>query len=286
MALVFTPCAWAQQTDLTALAGPYFGQRPPGRTPEPFMASTPDLQQLHGMIRFSPDGKAAYWKPVWNPRAPIFEARLVDGRWTAPAVVDFSAPNQGDDVPFLTPDGRTIFFISQRPVDGEARRERIWTVTRAASVWSEPRLLTGVINTLPDIHWQLSTDRHGNLYFGVSRRGREGEIYCARFQDGRFLAPEKLGPEINEAGVYNYSPFVYPDGNTLLFTRGQKPARLFAAFRRTDGSWTAAVELNGLMHVDHAGNPAVTPDGKYLFFTGANAVTYWVDAAFIRDLKR
>ncbi len=150
-----------------ALSGPYFGQKPPGRTPVPFVPGIPNIQEgRHGIFSFTPDGKEVYWKPRWSPFTAIAGAQMKDGRWTC-AVPPFSAENQGDDVPFVSPDGSRLFFLSQRPVVGGKLTfpyvEKIWMMTRTASGWSEPTKLPDEVNKVAGAHWQLSVDGTNNL---------------------------------------------------------------------------------------------------------------------------
>ncbi len=110
----------AQPSEFPKLTGPYLGQKPPGKTAEPFGLGITGLHQnLHSSIIFSPDGKEAYWKPGWNPRDPIVMSKIENGQWTILKVAPFSAPDQGDDSPFISPDGKKLFFISQRQERGK-----------------------------------------------------------------------------------------------------------------------------------------------------------------------
>jgi hypothetical protein len=276
--------SFSQQSEFPKLTGPYLGQKPPGKVPEPFAVDIPELQNLHGMIRFSPDGKEAYWKPVWRPVEPILVSKMENGQWTRPQTASFSAPNQGDDSPFLSPDGSKLFFISQRPpIGGEQapKKEKIWVTERISESWSEPRPLPDIINSMDGIHWQFSVDNEGNLYFGA-RGGQEGEIYWAKYKDGQYGLPEKLGSEINAAGFYNYAPFIYPDGRLLLFSRSRAKdrAKIFVSVKQKDGTWTEAKML-----FDNAARPAVALDGRCLFFARGDGITCWVEAGFIEELR-
>ena len=92
--------------------------------------------------------------------------KRVDGRWTPPAWASFSGPDLDDDVPFFSPDGKRIYFISRRPLPGETRTgsEKIWFADRTSAGWSEPRPLDPNVNSV-DKHWEFSLDRKGKLYF-------------------------------------------------------------------------------------------------------------------------
>ncbi|MDH4270422.1 MAG: hypothetical protein OEW18_00440 [Candidatus Aminicenantes bacterium] len=274
----------AQQNEFPNLAGPYLGQKLPGRTPGPFAENIAAIHRfLHSGIVFSPDGKEAYWKPDWNPRSPIYFSKVENGYWTVPQVAPFSKGDQGDDSPFISPDGKKLFFISQR---AQKRRESIWVMERTPQGWSEPRLLPDIINSMDYIHWQFSVDLRGNLYFsaGVRGDGREGYIHCPKFENGTYGSPERMGPEINKPGAYNYSPLISPDRRTLLFTRDQNPAKLYLSFRKEDGGWTEAVDLSGFLPDQSCLNPFLTSDGKYLFFL-VGGRPFWVSAEFIEELR-
>ena len=75
--------------------------------------------------------------------------------------------------------------------------------------WSKPKPLPSIVNSMDGIHWMLSADNQGNLYFGTWNPQEDGkttgDIYCSKFENGQYARPEKLGPEINVPG-YNYSP--------------------------------------------------------------------------------
>jgi len=180
----------AQETDFRKLTGPYLGQKPPGDTAKPFAPAFfgSMFKSFHSAIIFSPDGNAAYWQAMLNDESKgqaIFESRVVRGSWTNPRVAPFSEPVRGgrDDSPFISPDGERLLFLSTRPVEkgGEPGLERIWVVKRVGEGWSEPELVPLTWNPADGrIHWRLSVDGKGNLYFGAWKiRGEEvtGEIF-------------------------------------------------------------------------------------------------------------
>jgi hypothetical protein len=56
------------------------------------------------------------------------------------------------------------------------------------------------------------------------------------------------------------------------------------SFRQVDGSFGRAVSLHDELGIPPVGQPALSPDGKYLFFCLAGDM-YWVDAGFLTELK-
>lgn len=273
-----------------------FGQRLPGSTAEPFgVAILPPQYHNHGTVAFSPDRLEAYWAVLnfgAKPRRAILTSRFENGAWTAARLASFS-DSAYDDVPFVSPDGGKLFFISARPLEpgGRVDTERIWMVQRQGAVWSDALPLPPSINQLPGIHHQVSTDAKGNLYFAAEGAGGYGQldIYCAEMRNGAYQAPVNLGPVINgPAG--DATPFVAPDGSYLLFTRyADKRSSVFVSFRR-DGQWLAPIDLT--KHIPYGGKDSmdcarVTPDGRYVLFTtwGEAAASYWTDAAFLDRLR-
>ncbi|QKG52271.1 PD40 domain-containing protein [Hymenobacter sp. BRD67] len=64
------------------------------------------------------------------------------GQWTAPVVAPFSGRYMDAD-PFFTRDGRTLYFMSYRPVQAgdSARRDTdIWRVHRTRTGWGAPSI--------------------------------------------------------------------------------------------------------------------------------------------------
>jgi Tol biopolymer transport system component len=299
----------AQQTDFPKLTGLYLGQKPPGKTPQQFAANIFDstFQGFHSNIIFSPDGKEAYWQLNQGHGSKlqgILESRYENGVWKKPKVAFFSTLVEGglDDAPFISPDGKKFFFLSYRPIKrgDKPGKCNIWVMDKTDEGWSKPKPLPPIVNSLKGIHWMLSVDLHGNLYFGTwqpQENGKTtGDIYCSKYENGQYTQPEKLGPEINIPG-YNYSPFIAPDGSYLIFSRKEpsKPTKLFICFQKSEGKWTKPQDLSKLLGLSSKDSdilqgdcPLVTTDGKYLFFRddlNGSLRPFWIDAGFIEELR-
>jgi ankyrin repeat protein len=281
-----------------ALSGPYLGQTPPGKVPEPFaLGIVASKYSFHSSVVFTPDGKTAYWSVQdYGGTMASLETHQDNGRWTLPGMASFGRLGRSDDVPFISPDGRKLFIVSNRPLEknGRGDKENIWVMERKDGGWSEPKPLPPVVNSI-SLHWQVSVDAQGNLYFGGHVEGDSlgvSDIYRSKFENGQYAKPENLGPAINGPG-YNHSPFVAPDGSYLIFSKSNPQARvdsLHISFLKKDGTWTRARELNSVMgYRTRSMCPWVTPDGKYLFFDGILAnenQPFWVEASFIDDLRK
>ena len=281
------------QNDFPNLTGPYLGQEPPGMTPVLF---APEIlvkeKQAHSNIVFSKEGTEAYWchNGIWF-------SKVKNEKWTFPEMVPFSKTELSDDAPFLSPDGKQLFFTSKRPIQNSdtSKKENIWVVDVTKDSWSEARPLPTVINDKFQ-HWQVSVDNKGNLYFGHrfnDNPDQKSDIYFSSFRNGEYQKPEKLVVTINSP-AHEINPFVSPNGDYLIFSRmkDRKPldGGLFISFKMQDGTWSKASPLSDDIRFNFGGNcPMVTIDGKYLFFLDIfddKWQCYWVSAEFIEDLKQ
>jgi dipeptidyl aminopeptidase/acylaminoacyl peptidase len=273
------------------LEGPYLGETPPGSSPTVFGAGViSGVNPIHGTPVFAPDGSEVFWSAV-NPstgKVRILFMRNVRGSWSAPAVAPFSRDYQ-NDVPFMAPDGETLYFVSDRPVPWESPtdKQNIWLVRRTPDGWPEPTALDAVVNSI-SLHWQVSVTADGTLYFATDG---VGDIYSAAKLETGYARAMKLGNTVNTETT-ECCPFVSADGELLLFSRSTPDhgADLYASFRTSTGSWSTAVNLGRGVNADgHDLCPIVSPDGKYLFFLsnreGESAV-YWVDMEVVQRIRR
>jgi Tol biopolymer transport system component len=204
-----------------------------------------------------------------------------------PKTAEFSDEDQGEDAPFISPDGNKLFFLSQRPVKSNPLPfpyvEKIWVMEKNKNGWSKPKKLPEIVNSTDGIHWQISVDKIGNLYFGAG-----GSIYCSVYKSGEYEKPIILDSTVNNKKVGNFSPYISPDGSYLIFSR-EVPYftyQLFISYKIIDGTWSEAFNLSNYLKHEYSLNPRVTPDGKYFFFTGGRlGTTYWMDASFIEELR-
>ena len=281
--------------------GKYLGQKEPGNNPKVF---APDIittkYAMHGNVSFTTNGEEAFWSG-WYPSknsteevSQILTMKLENGKWTKPEIASFSKIGFNDDSPFVTPDGNKIFFVSKRPLkegNKNAEKENIWFVTREGNKWSNPTPLDIVNNQ--DLHWQVSTDNNGNLYFGArDPEGKNfGEIFYSKFVNGIYLKPEKLGASINSENSEG-SPYISPEGSYLLFDRATKQGQqmgIFISFLKSDGTWTEAKSITADAKINPVSQCCnVTKDGKYFFYIswyGSEWASFWVNTSYIEEMR-
>ncbi len=264
------------------LAGEYFGEPKPGRTAVPFSRGMSWPQYMaHSSIVVAPDGNEMLWNIQLKK---MYSSKRIDGRWTKPEII------MDADVPFISPDGKKLYVIVLKKNEGRGK-EIICVSEKTDRGWSELRELPEIINAVRNIHWGISVDRKGNLYFGaeygIVNGAMYAKIYCSEYVNGEYRKPQIVkGLEYFPA----YSPYISPDGSYLIITKSVTSTS-FILFRKKDRSWTEPIELAAYIGSKGRGEcSTVTHDGRYLFFLGTidgrSGIPYWVDASFIEDLRK
>jgi outer membrane protein OmpA-like peptidoglycan-associated protein len=80
-----------------------------------------------------------------------------------------------------------------------------------------------------------------------------------------------VGPNINSENR-DYFPALTADGGTIIFSRVIKGNEDFYTAAKKDGKWLPSVPLSANINtpIFNEGAQSISPDGKYLFFTGCN----------------
>jgi Tol biopolymer transport system component len=269
----------------------YLGQTPPGLTPEKFapgIVSTEGVFELNAV--FSSDFKEFYFSRTVNEKFKLFVMRLNDGTWSEPEMLPFSAshPTARDADMMFSPDGKRLYFISDRPLDGYPENQyNFYYVDRDGDGWGEPVALDGNINLqAPGFYPAIVGD--GSLYFTTEGKDTIGgtDSYRAQIKpDGSFQDPVNLGPAINRK-TGEGDIFVSPDESYLIHNaRGREDGMgrgdLYISFKQTDGTWGQDIHMGPEINSDQIDFcPMVTPDGKYFFFSRGGDI-FWVDAKLL-----
>ena len=274
--LIFTFCCCSGKEDFPVLKDPYLGQQPPGMSSEVFAPGIVSKGMNEACIAFSPDGDEVYYNitHVTHGLTAIVFMEQKNGQWTKPDVAPFSGQYNDSDA-FFSPDGQTLYFTSDRPLEPEGRQGNldIWFVERIKSGWSEPKNLGSPINSeFVDVNPCLTQD--GTLYFASNRPGGFGshDIYRSRFISGKYTEPKNLGESINTQN-FESSPYVAPDRSYIIHNvfagrDSETQSGLHIAFRREDGTWTQTQNMGDAINEKKPAMFAfVSYDGQYLFFT-------------------
>ncbi len=223
---------------------------------------------------FTPDGGTLYFlknTPSFN-HWTIVVSQYGNGKWGVPEVAPFSGQFSDAD-PFITQDGRNLFFISTRPVNGKPKEDTdIWVIEKKGSGWSEPRHLGSLVNSNSS-EWFPTITKDGTLYFGSDRPGGKGrtDIWRSRLINGKYSEPENLGDAINSPAS-EVEPYIAPDESFIIFAAAGRPDGkgafdLYISYYK-NGLWTKGENLGDKINSEAWDfSPKISPDGKYFFFT-------------------
>jgi WD40-like Beta Propeller Repeat len=222
----------------------------------------------------TPDGKTLIF---CRSAAPHYlyvmgESHLVEGKWSKPEMLPFSGQYRDTD-PVIAPDGGSILFASDRPVDGrDLHRWSIWRASRSGDgKWDQPTLVPGAVNSEGSQVF-ASVAENGNTYFASSRKTGDYDVFRSKLVNGKYLEAEDLGANVNGPGIDTFEALVAPDESYLLmgsFGRagGYGSSDLWVSFPEGLG-WSKPINLgpkiNGKAR-DYS--PRVSADRKWLYFT-------------------
>jgi Tol biopolymer transport system component len=225
---------------------------------------------------FTPDGRTVYFSQGVSPAQIIF-SKKVNSKWQTPQIAGFSGTWYDTD-PFISPDGKRLYFCSNRPVtqvpaDGPDKNFHIWMVRLIGNnKWSTPVRLGENIN-YPGVNtWYPSESENGDFYFhSFGRPGGHGknDIYVSKHSGNNFTAPSLIS--IDTAG-FNTQECAISKKNDFMFFISNKPGGtglldIYITFRK-DSLWSKPVNLGKLVNRPGttAMSPALSPDGSRLYF--------------------
>ncbi len=229
-------------------------------------------------LTFSPDGKTAYWAS-WNgkwgadgktPRQIFFTSQQ-DGNWSTVSAMSFGG-NHNDDDPFVSPDGKWLYFVSDRPTSqsDSDRDTNIWRF----SLGDDVRLEQVTVNSNASEYSPVVVSS-GALYFASDREGGRGrgDIYRALPEADGFNAPKALGESINSKfGEWNV--WVSSDETEIIFEASSRPTNVSIPgdlyySRRAESGWADAIPIAALNTKNSDLMPRLHPAGSYLYYTSA-----------------
>ncbi|WP_430390445.1 hypothetical protein [Dyella sp. 20L07] len=229
---------------------------------------------------FTPDGNTVYFSRSEGAHSTILVSHRKAGRWTTPTTASFSG-QWSDMEPSMSPDGRFLVFVSNRPqaADGKpldgffmgrhfpAGGGNLWMVKRDGDGWAAPTHLSNIVNG-SDSTFAPSVAADGTLYFmRPADDPRHFRLFRAAYVDGAYQEPQQL--PFSDGTVTDVDPAVAPDESFVVFGSSRVPARqidLFIVFR-DGGHWGNPIHLGDV--VNSAGSDAearLSPDHRTLYF--------------------
>ena len=201
-------------------------------------------------------------------KSRIMVTRRANGDWSPPEPIGFTDSRFRDSDPWLAPDGRTLYFVSDRPtLSRPGKRDLdIWRSTSRDGIWQRPEHLGDMVNGVGE---ELGPELHGGrLYFATARRSGKGglDVYVAERTSTGFGRPALLPEPINSAA--SESDFTLsPDGGTALFWRMVEGRGLIHVARRTGDGWSEPEPLGPQINRGTFNfTPAFSRDSRRLTF--------------------
>lgn len=250
----------AQETHPYSTSGPI-------DAPQIFAAGTISTELPEFATAFSPAGDMVVFNRMPHDRSRIdmVMSQFENGKWSEAELLPFSGEHRDVD-PWFSSDGSRLYFSSNRPgaTGMQPGNWDTWYVQLDERRWSEPIKLGPEVNTAATEIFVSMTDS-GTLYFRRSDEKSRG-IFSAQADGDGFAMPQELhGLELESAG----NPMIARDGSFLILSGivEGRAGELFISFR-DDDKWTPAVNMGPSVNTQYAEfAPAISPDGKYLFFT-------------------
>ena len=166
--------------------------------PQPLQMQTPESMQAKATDTPAVEPTAPPTKePTQPPAEP--EVELTVWSWVFEGtnnlqqmgIDDFMEEHPGVES-CLSPDGKCLFFVRTFPGSEEFEHD-FYVAERKGDVWDLPKRLTET--DLGKRRISPSLAQSGNLYFsGDYDSPGQKDIYCSRFENGRYLKPVNLGP--------------------------------------------------------------------------------------------
>ncbi|MFO7756549.1 MAG: PKD domain-containing protein [Bacteroidales bacterium] len=170
-----------------------------------------DLKSLfnQGPFCFSPDGRQIYFtgdiergkrafKKGFRNRSGIFIAEKRGREWSEPSAFEYNDPLWNLGHPFISSDGRYLFFSSDMP--GGQGGSDLYICEWENGSWSEPSNLGPAINSPAAELYPFFSDA-GELFFSSDRVGGMGglDIYSSRMNNKGWTEPVLMPEPLNSA---------------------------------------------------------------------------------------
>lgn len=243
--------------------------------PQPFAPGVVTSRYDEWGTSFSPDNKTVYFSRggvFWT----VCYSVLKGGVWQRPKVASFSGVWNDTD-PFVSPDGKKLFFVSNRPLAGAVQNKpnpnfHLWYVEQLpGGGWGGSHHVEGGANIDSVNDYGPSVSAKGTLYWCSRDRQRNAGMqgYYSTWMGSHYDQP-KLVRIPGAQSVQD--PFISADEQYLVFLNGND---LCIAYRQGEG-WGPAQKLGPEVN-DGGGNssPYVSHDGKTLYYSSGRVKGFY-----------
>jgi outer membrane protein OmpA-like peptidoglycan-associated protein/tetratricopeptide (TPR) repeat protein len=222
--------------------------------------------------------KLIYTRRVNNFNEDFYESDKVNGAWSKSVSLPGNInTNQNEGAQNISQDGQWLIFTGCNFPEGHGSCD-LYISYLTAEGWSTPENLGDSINTE---FWEsapsLSPDKR-DLYFSSRQPDGYGgsDLYVShRLLNGRWSAPENLGPTINTIGDEG-TPFIHADNQSLYFTSSGHPGYggddLFVTRKGPGGVWSKPENLGYPINtIENEGSLVISADGRTAYYASDRA---------------
>lgn len=206
----------------------------------------------------------------------LYQSRFESGEWSKAELLPAPINTKKDEFdPFVTPDGKKLFFASNRDNSGKYWDCDIYVSLWNGEEWGEPEIYDPVFVTPDKPDWGVTITKDFRTFIFSSGRDLDKAHSVQIFQSHRlghkWSVPELLPFPVN-AGEWEATPYITPDGKALYLNsiRGEKDKKDVDIwqFEFKEGKWMNPRLMDGPFLSDkHDYDPCLRPDGKKFYFT-------------------
>ena len=260
------------------LKGNYLGFSAAGDTAQIFAEGIVSTQFNERDMTFSPNGDEFFYSLKGPSFYSLIHMKQINGVWNEKSVAPFSG-QYSDLEPCFSPDGKKLFFVSNRPTtdNKETKDYDIWYVEKTDTGWGSPINPGAPLNTEAN-EFYPSITKDGTIYFCARTETAIGgeDLFYAKLVDGKYQTPVNLGDSINtERDEFN--AFISAEEDYIIYTStgwgaGLGGGDLWISFRNKDNSWKKPQNMGDKINspfLEYC--PSISPDGKYLFYTSSRS---------------
>jgi outer membrane protein OmpA-like peptidoglycan-associated protein/tetratricopeptide (TPR) repeat protein len=220
------------------------------------------------------DGKKMIFTRRIENDEDFYESEWIDNKWNkaipAPGKIN---TNLNEGAQNISQDGNWLIFTGCNYPEGFGSCDLYISYKTKNGGWSEAENLGSTINSSA---WEsapsLSPDKK-DLYFSSTSSGGYGarDIWVThRLQNGKWSAPENLGPTVNTPGDES-CPFIHSDNQTIYFNsnghKGYGMTDLFLSRKDTSNHWSEPENLGYPINtIDDEGSVIVAADGVNAYY--------------------
>jgi len=220
---------------------------------------------------FTPDNKTVFFNisTIGFAYNAIFYSTKKGETWSTPRAVNFTGIYRDTD-PFISADGKRLYFASDRPVDGKPfvdnQYKYFYVELNGNKIVSDPvRFNLPIPNGRNPSY--LSFADNGNAYFFLWD-DKDADIYMCEYKNGSYQPAVSL--PFNSKDFYDIDPVIAKDESFLIFVgvnrKGYGRNDLWVSFRN-EGSWSEPVNLGPKVNSPaQEGFPRLSNDNKTLYF--------------------